>query len=94
MIDEKRRIQHKIVEQITAVATNSSELKTSEIIRTLSMSAAEEYRSGQKNVIVHLLRHDREFRLHAEREILLDDNNKIMSILAKDQLVPNSRTRR
>jgi hypothetical protein len=89
VIDEKRRIQHNIVEQITTIAASSSELKTSEIIRTISMSAGEEYRSGQKNVFYIFSDMIENSAYMPSAKFLSTDNNKLMSSLAKDQLVPN-----
>ncbi len=91
VIDDRRRLQRQVVAEITQVATNSVELQTSEIIRTLAMSAAEEYRDAQANAFFIFSDMIENSQYLPSSQFLSLKNGQILSNLAKDRLVPNLR---
>jgi hypothetical protein len=91
VIEDKRRLQTDIVAEITKVASNSVELKTSEIIRTLALSSAEEYRKGQENAFFIFSDMIENSTYLPSGDFLRERNSQIISNLAKDRLVPNLR---
>jgi hypothetical protein len=89
VIDDRRRLQRDIVAEITKVASSSVELKTSEIIRTLAMSSAEEYRDGQANAFFIFSDMIENSEYLPSSQFLSLKNSQILSNLAKDRLVPD-----
>lgn len=89
VINERKRLKSLIVARLSEWMGRSTELKYSEILRTIAMSASEEYRDGRDNqlFIFSDLIENSEYLSGAK--FFAMKNNVIVSDLAKARLVPN-----
>jgi len=91
VIEEKRKLQRRLVEEIRRLADQSVELDHSEIIRTIAMSATEDYRPDQANTLFIFSDMIENSAYLPSRQFLGTGNNAILSNLARDRLVPDLR---
>jgi hypothetical protein len=91
VISERKRLKSLIVAKLSEWMTQSTELKYSEIIRTLAMSATEEYRDGRNNnfyIFSDLIENSQYL---SGTKFFATKNALILSDIASAKLVPNLR---
>jgi hypothetical protein len=89
VIDDRRHLQSEVVRVIKGLAQSSVELPHSEIVRTIAMSAGEEYRAGQGNRLIIFSDMIENSEYLPSSRFLSRKNGDLFSDLAKDRLVPD-----
>ena len=94
VINESKRMRAAIAAGINRAMSAARDLPHSEIVRTIAMSASEEYRDGRANRIYIFSDMIENSEFMPGRAFLTTKNEKLIDGLADDKLMPQSRSGR
>ncbi len=88
VINEKKRMKASMASELRAAITTAGDLPYSAIVRTLSLSASEEFRAGRENdfyVFSDLIENS---KYMPGKKFLWEPTDKLLAIVRKDGLIP------
>lgn len=89
VINDTKALRRQIVEALAPRLTGSTELAHSEIIRTIALSASEEFREGRTNAIYVFSDMIENSAYLAGADFFAADARKLVAKLADEKLIPN-----
>jgi hypothetical protein len=89
VIADTKTLRRQIVESLAARLSGTTELPNSEIIRTLALSAGEEFREGQRNVVYIFSDMIENSSYLTGADFFATENQALVTDLADDKLIPN-----
>jgi hypothetical protein len=88
-INDTKALRRRIVESLAGRLSSSAELPYSEIIRTLALSAPEEFRDGRSNAVFVFSDMIENSTYLSGGDFFAADNTELVTRLADDKLIPN-----